>query len=331
MPHLTVAQNIFIGREPARVGLLLDEAALNAAGRGAARRALHSALDPRTRVVGDLTVAKQQMVEIAKALSFDSRRPDHGRADRGAHRRRDRRAVPDHPRASGSAASGIVYISHRLDELKQIADRVTVHARRPLHRHGARPRTRPIGRIIGMMVGRTISRRRRSCPERPSRARSCSRSRNLQPRARWSATSASRCATRRDPRLRRADGRRPHRGGPRHLRRRLAATSGEILVNGKPVTIRTPRDAVRHGIGYLSEDRKRYGLAARHGRARRTSCWRPCAQFTVGSASVRTAATRGTAAELRRNARASRRPSIAQQVKNLLAAATSRRSSSPNG
>ncbi|MGD1037542.1 MAG: ATP-binding cassette domain-containing protein, partial [Roseiarcus sp.] len=124
MNHLTVAQNIFIGREPrSAFGLLLDEDKLN---RDAAAALAHLNLniDPRT-VVGSLTVAKQQMVEIAKTLSFNSRV-----------------LIMDEPTAALNAAEiaelfkmirelkargvGIVYISHKIDELKQIADRVTV-------------------------------------------------------------------------------------------------------------------------------------------------------------------------------------------------------------
>lgn len=72
MNHLSVAQNMFIGREPrGRLGLFLDEDKLNAQARDILAR-MHVNLDPRA-VVGTLTVASQQMVEIAKALSFDSR------------------------------------------------------------------------------------------------------------------------------------------------------------------------------------------------------------------------------------------------------------------
>ena len=72
MNHLTVAQNIFIGREPrGRLGLFLDEDKLNRQARDILAR-MNLNLDPRA-VVGSLTVAKQQMVEIAKALSFESR------------------------------------------------------------------------------------------------------------------------------------------------------------------------------------------------------------------------------------------------------------------
>src|SRR6201996_2048431 len=72
MNHLTVAQNMFIGREPrGRLGVFLDENKLNKQASEILAR-MHMKLDPRA-IVSTLTVAKQQMVEIAKALSFDSR------------------------------------------------------------------------------------------------------------------------------------------------------------------------------------------------------------------------------------------------------------------
>src|SRR5690606_28837680 len=69
MPHLTVAQNIFIGREPRAGGFFLSERALNARASELVER-LRLPLDVK-QLVGNLTVAKQQMVEIAKALSYD--------------------------------------------------------------------------------------------------------------------------------------------------------------------------------------------------------------------------------------------------------------------
>src|SRR5918997_29412 len=71
MPDLTVAQNIFIGREPRTGGVFLGERALEAQARELISR-LHLPLDPR-QLVGGLTVASQQMVDIAKALSHDAR------------------------------------------------------------------------------------------------------------------------------------------------------------------------------------------------------------------------------------------------------------------
>src|SRR4051812_28900245 len=154
MNHLTVAQNIFIGREPKKAfGLLLDEDRLN---RQAAELLAHTnlSLDPRANV-GGLTVARQQMVEIAKALSFDSRV-----------------LIMDEPTAALNNAEiaelfkmirelkargvGIIYISHKMDELKRISDRVTVL------RDGEYVATVPtattsVEAIIGMMVGRTLT------------------------------------------------------------------------------------------------------------------------------------------------------------------------------
>ena len=124
MPHLTAAQNIFIGREPSRgLGLLLDEDELNQKAQ-ALFDMMHLKVNPRTKVA-DMSVAKQQMVEIAKALSFNSNV-----------------LILDEPSAALTDVEiaelfriirqlcekgvGIIYITHRLEELKEISDRVTV-------------------------------------------------------------------------------------------------------------------------------------------------------------------------------------------------------------
>ncbi len=124
MNHLTVAQNIFIGREPrGRFGLFLDEDRLNRQARDILAR-MNLTLDPRA-VVGALTVAKQQMVEIAKALSFDSRvliMDEPTSALNDAEISELFRII----RELKARGVGVVYISHKMDELKQISDRVTV-------------------------------------------------------------------------------------------------------------------------------------------------------------------------------------------------------------
>ena len=153
MNHLTVAQNIFIGREPKQAfGLLLDERMLNARAREWLAR-LNLVIDPRT-IVGALTVAKQQMVEIAKALSYDSRV-----------------VIMDEPTAALNDAEiaelftvirdlksrgvGIVYISHKMDEIKRISDRVTVMRDGELVGTVDAAST-SIETIISMMVGRSL-------------------------------------------------------------------------------------------------------------------------------------------------------------------------------
>ena len=153
MAHLTVAQNVFIGREPRKgAGFWLDEKKLNADTQALFDR-MHLVLDPRAKV-GDLSVAKQQMVEIAKALSFDSRV-----------------LIMDEPTAALTEAEidelfrlirqlqatgvGVVYISHRLEELQRISNRITV-MRDGRYIDTVATAEATIDRIISMMVGRTI-------------------------------------------------------------------------------------------------------------------------------------------------------------------------------
>ncbi len=255
MNHLTVAQNIFIGREPKRLlGLLLDEDKLNSQARAILDH-ISLALDPRT-VVGGLTVAKQQMVEIAKSLSFNSRV-----------------LIMDEPTAALNDAEiaelfkmirelkargvGITYISHKIDELKRISDRVTVL------RDGEYVGTVPtaatsIDTIISMMVGRKLSDAPIHAAERPRNEIALEvRNLNCGPLVRDVAFS-----------LRRGEilGFAGLMGAGRTEVARAVfgadrAQSGEVVVLGKRVSIRTPAQAVAAGIGYLSEDRKRFGLA----------------------------------------------------------------------
>jgi ribose transport system ATP-binding protein len=255
MPHLTLAQNIFIGREPRKgLNFLLDEKEIN-------RKAqeifdtLHLKLDPRTKV-SDLTVASQQMVEIAKALSFGFEvlimdEPTAALTDSEINELF--RIIRD-LRARGV---GIVYISHRLEEIKQISDRVTI-MRDGRYIDTVRAADVTIDRIINMMVGRTIYETSPELPEAEHEetmieVQHLNRGREI-----------------RDVsfKLRRGEilgfaglvG-----AGRTEVARAIFGAdridSGDIYVRGRKVRIRSPKDAVQCGIGYLSEDRKRFGLA----------------------------------------------------------------------
>jgi ribose transport system ATP-binding protein len=255
MPHLTVAQNIYIGREP-RTGPWLREKELN--------RRTQRLLDDLgihlrpTQVVGDLTVASQQMVEIAKALSFD-----HTKI-----------LIMDEPTSAISISEtqvlfrligslrdrgvGIVYISHRMEELRQIADRVTVL------RDGQYVGTRRMAEvaddeIIAMMVGRDIS--------------AVHLSRQEVPRSSGEVVLSVRGLSTKN--LLRDVSFDLHRGeilgfagligaGRTETARAVIgadpSSAGTVAVNGRQVRISGPQVAVRHGIGYLPEDRKRHGL-----------------------------------------------------------------------
>lgn len=255
MPHLTAAQNIFIGREE-RVGggIYINDRAIN-------RRAeeifeqLNLNLDPRTKVA-DITVAKQQMIEIAKALSFQSRI-----------------LIMDEPTAALTESeieelfrvirkwkeqgAGIIYISHRMEELFAISDRITVM------RDGSYVATKntadtTMDEVIRMMVGRTIY----EAPKEASTVQS--NEVVLQAEGLCSGTMVKQVSfslrkgeilgfaglmgAGRTETARALFGADPHE-------------SGEIRVKGRVATIRSPYDAVQCGIGYLSEDRKQFGLA----------------------------------------------------------------------
>ena len=256
MNHLTAAQNIFIGREPRLAGgLFLDEKSLNARAKELFDL-IKLNLDPRVKI-GDLTIAKQQMVEIVKAISHDARVliMDEPTAALNDTEINELFAIIHDLKAKGV---GIVYISHRMDELFRISDRITVM------RDGQYIDTLPsagtdLDHIISLMVGRTlfetVHHAHGDSGETPVvlEARGLSRGRalkNVSFKVRKGEilgfaglmgagrTEVARAIFGADP-----------------------LDSGEVLVNGKPVRITHPRDAVKHGIGYLSEDRKRFGVA----------------------------------------------------------------------
>lgn len=255
MPHLTVAQNIYIGREP-RKGLpfILDEKEINEKALKVFET-LHIKLDPRTKVA-DLTVAMQQMVEIAKALSvgFEVLIMDEPTAALTDTEINELFRIIRQLRDQGV---GIVYISHRLEEIKQISDRVTV-MRDGHFIDTVNTADVTMDRIINMMVGRTIF---EGTPELPEKA-------NEEVVLEVQGLNRGRAVRDVSFKLRRGEilgfaglvG-----AGRTEVARAIFGadrpTSGTILVHGKPVRIRSPQDAVKAGIGYLSEDRKRFGLA----------------------------------------------------------------------
>lgn len=255
MPHLTVAQNIFIGREAYQKNrILLNDIEINIKTENLLKL-FNLNIDPTIKV-SSLTVAKQQMVEIIKAISYNSRIliMDEPTAALTETEINDLFRVIKQLRQSGV---GIIYISHRLAELKQIADRVTVM------RDGKYVDTLDINDvttddIIKMMVGREIY--------------------VSAPLVRTTTDSAIALETRglcsgrlvKDISFKLKQGEILGLSGLMGAGRTETARaifgaderdSGEIYVYGKKVDIKTPSDAVNEGIAYLSEDRKLFGLA----------------------------------------------------------------------
>jgi ribose transport system ATP-binding protein len=254
MRHLTAAQNIFIGREPRTFGgLLLDEKKLNAQ-TAAIFHSMHLMLDPRV-LVDNLTIARQQMVEIAKALSFSSRVliMDEPTAALNEAEIAELFAIIAKLKSEGV---GVVYISHKMDEIKRIADRVTVM--RDGEFVGTVPAaTTPIETIISMMVGRILTNETPTAPASGDspvalEVRGLSRGKEIRDvsfsvRKGEILGLAGLMGAGRTEVARAIFGADPIEGG-------------EILVDGRQITVRGPKDAVRAGIGYLSEDRKHFGL-----------------------------------------------------------------------
>ncbi|MBT2336255.1 sugar ABC transporter ATP-binding protein [Variovorax paradoxus] len=255
MNHLSAAQNIFIGREPrGALGLFVDEEAMRREAQRIFER-MNLRLDPRTPV-GELTVAKQQMVEIAKALSFDSRVliMDEPTAALNNEEVADLFRIIGQLKSQGVA---IVYISHKMDELQRIADRVTV-MRDGQYIATVPMATTPMDTLIAMMVGRQLAEVENDFPDTSGHE------------IVLEARGITRGAMVRDASfvLRKGEilGFAGLMGAGRtELARAVfgadALDAGEVFVNGRKVSIRSPEDAVSHGIGYLSEDRKHFGLA----------------------------------------------------------------------
>ncbi|WP_088102823.1 sugar ABC transporter ATP-binding protein [Halalkalibacter urbisdiaboli] len=253
MPDLTIAQNIFIGREPrSKIKFFLDEHELNIRTQKLFDE-LQLNLDPRA-LISELTVAKQQMVEIAKALSFNSNvlimdEPTAALTDSEIDTLFD---IINRLRKNGV---GIVYISHRMEELKRITDRITI-MRDGTYIDTVNTKEVAIDQIITMMVGREIYDNTKpivnTCTNEvvlkvKNLNSSVLKNINFELKKGEILGFAGLMGAGRTEVARAIFGADP-------------ITFGEIIVNGKKIDIKNPNDAVKNGIGYLSEDRKRYGL-----------------------------------------------------------------------
>ncbi|MFW5695534.1 MAG: sugar ABC transporter ATP-binding protein [Alkalispirochaeta sp.] len=256
MDQLTVAQNVFIGRESMRPGrLFLNDREQNQRAQDLFER-LNMNIDATT-TLSRLTVGKQQMVEIAKAVSHDLRilildEPTAALTDAEID---ELFKIMRDLRSRGVA---MIHISHRLDEIHQIADRVSVM------RDGEMVGTEHTADItkndlINMMVGRTIYEEPKSVSTVEPNAETVLEVRDL---------NAGKMVQNISFDVRRGEilGIAGLMGAGRTETARAIfgadeIQTGTIRINGRPVDIRSPQDAVAHGIGYLSEDRKRYGLA----------------------------------------------------------------------
>ena len=252
VPHLNVLENLFLGREVSRLGFIdFDEMSRRA------RVALDRVglrVDLRARIM-DLSIAQRQMIEIARALSLESQiiimdEPTSALTDREVQ---TLFGIIESLRAREIAT---VYISHRLEEVKRIGDRVTVL------RDGQKVGTLDIAdadvpTMIRLMVGRELSfenieKQQVTGPEMLRVEQLCRKGvlrdvsfsiRRGEIVSLFGLMGAGRTEV------------------ARAIFGVDSIDTGQVFVEGQPVTISSPRAAVRHGLGFLTEDRLRSGLA----------------------------------------------------------------------
>ena len=250
--HLTVAQNLFIGREFMN-GVKIDDKKMNEEAKKLFDK-LNVDIDP-TETMSNLTVGKQQMCEIAKAVSFDAKVIIFDEPS-AALTETEIEAMFEIIRDLKKRDIAMVYISHRMDEIKVITDRVTV-MRDGTYVGTIITKDSTKEDIINMMVGRVIYEDPKThsmvAPDAPVVLK-------------VEHLNAGKMVQDVSFELRKGEilGFSGLMGAGRTETARALfgadpVESGEIFINGKKVTINSPRDAVRCGIGYLSEDRKRYG------------------------------------------------------------------------
>ena len=253
--HLTVAENIFLGRELLTRDGRLDDKGMNQAAERVLQRLR---IDIRaTDVVGSLQLSKRQMVEIARALSTDARVliMDEPTSALTAREIQDLFQIIRQLRDEGRS---IIYISHRLEELQHIVDRVTIL------RDGRHIRTMAwadtsLPEIISLMVGRDI---REKFPRVESaRGRKIFEVQNL---------NAGRLV--RDVSLTLYEGEILGisgliGAGRTETTRAIVGVdhkdSGRLVLDGKEIKISKPMDAIRQGVVLVPEDRKRDGLCVK--------------------------------------------------------------------
>lgn len=251
---LTVAKNIFLGREKLRFGCFIDDKKMQIE----SKKLLDYVgvnINPNEKI-SNLTVGQQQMVEIAKAISFDSKilildEPTTALTEP------ETKELFKIMKELKSKGIGMIYISHRMDEIKKVSDRVTV-MRDGEYIGTVKTEEVTDEEIVKMMVGRKITTTKKEKSRVKNNSPVVLEVKNLNSGEKLKNISF-----------------RLYKGeilglsglmgaGRTELARVISGadsfSKGEIFINGKKVSIKNPADAVKKGICYLSEDRKHHGL-----------------------------------------------------------------------
>lgn len=255
VPQLSIGENVFLGRHPVGSGLsrLVRWGEINHQAKSLLEGLGHP-LDPK-RPVGELSIAEQQLVEIARALAFSAELIIMDEPTSPLSEHETARLFQTISQLKGRGVS-VVYISHRLKEIHQVADRVTVL------RDGRHIATKPISEtttdnLVRYMVGREISEQFSESKSRVD-GEEALRVEGLTARGKFTDISFS---------VRRGEivGLAGLVGAGRtELAETLfgagEAESGAVYLDGQPVTIKSPIDAVRHRLALVADDRKAKGL-----------------------------------------------------------------------
>ncbi|CAL9364393.1 Arabinose import ATP-binding protein AraG [Streptomyces sp. enrichment culture] len=254
--HLSVAENVHLGHEPTTAGFVVRGKAARAATAALLKRLGHPEIDP-AGLVGDLSAAQQQIVSMARALSHDVRLivMDEPSAALDPDEVDNLFRIVGDLTADGVA---VVYISHRLEEIRRIGDRVTVLKDGRAVARGLPAKTTPTGEVVSLMTGRTVE---YVFPERPVtppggdpvlRVQGLARDGEFAPldlevRPGEIVGLAGLVGSGRSEVLETIYGARK-------------PTAGRVLVGGRPLRPGSVRAAVRAGLGLAPEERKAQAL-----------------------------------------------------------------------
>ncbi|GAA4056944.1 sugar ABC transporter ATP-binding protein [Streptomyces shaanxiensis] len=256
--HLSVAENVHLGHEPTAAGFVVRGKAARASTAQLLKRLGHPEIDP-ARLVGELSAAQQQIVSMARALSHDVRLIVMDEPSAAL----DPDEVDNLFRIVGdltAAGVAVVYISHRLEEIRRIGDRVTVLKDGRAVAGGLPAKTTPTREVVALMTGRNVE---YVFPERPEKdaaaagkplleVRGLARDGEFEPldlavRPGEIVGLAGLVGSGRSEILETIYGaRRP--------------TSGQVLVDGRALRPGSVRAAVRAGLGLAPEERKAQAL-----------------------------------------------------------------------
>ncbi|MFH8496023.1 sugar ABC transporter ATP-binding protein [Streptomyces coeruleorubidus] len=254
--HLSVAENVHLGHEPTTAGFVVRGKAAKESTSALLKRLGHAEIDP-ARLVGELSAAQQQIVSMARALSHDVRLIVMDEPSAAL----DPDEVDNLFRIVGdltAAGVAVVYISHRLEEIRRIGDRVTVLKDGRAVANGLPAKTTPTREVVALMTGRNVE---YVFPDRPVSpppgepvltVRGLSRAGEFEPldlevRPGEIVGLAGLVGSGRSEILETVYGARK-------------PTSGQVLVEGKPLKPGSVRAAVRAGLGLAPEERKAQAL-----------------------------------------------------------------------